>query len=171
MAKADLQRLNSLSPFELEVELLKCCGSKSWAAELSKRAPFPEPSKLIQESEHIWRALSPDDWMEAFRSHPRIGEQKAAEQVSREAQQWSKQEQSAARSASMETKNELIELNRQYQERFGFIFIVCAAGKSANEILSVLKQRLNNEAAEELRIAANEQAKITELRLAKLINQ
>jgi allantoicase len=109
--------------------------------------------------------------MEAFRSHPRIGEQKAAEQVSRDAQQWSQQEQSAARSASMETKNELIELNRQYEERFGFIFIVCADGKSADEILSVLKQRLKNEAEEELRIAANEQAKITELRLAKLINQ
>lgn len=107
--------------------------------------------------------------MEAFHSHPKIGERKAAAATSEQANQWSAKEQSGIGQASAGTLQELARLNQQYEEKFGFIFIVCAAGKSSEEMLALLRQRINNDAAEEMRIAAGEQAKITRLRLQKLL--
>jgi OHCU decarboxylase len=166
-----LERLNSSSTADAEKEFLKCCGSKEWARRMVAERPFASLDELIEKADRIWWSLEPADWLKAFRSHPKIGEKKAAEQTSSEAQEWSEQEQAAVDNASFETAQTLAELNRKYEEKFGYIFIVCATGKSSEEMLSILRERFENDRDEELRIAAAEQAKITNLRLEKLMNQ
>ncbi len=164
-----LQRLSSLSTDEAEVELLKCCGSLTWARGVTAARPFASLDDLIAESERVWWSLAPGDWLEAFHSHPKIGEQKAAAPTTAEAQQWSADEQSGIRDSAAQTLAELARLNREYEEKFGYIFIVCASGKSSEEMLAILRERLGNDPGQELRNAAAEQAKITELRLRKLV--
>lgn len=165
-----LKRLNELPADEAAAEFTKCCGAKRWAETMTERRPYSSVEELTRTASDIWSSLSQEDWLEAFRSHPKIGEKKATETVSAQAQQWSGQEQSGVRDADHATIDSLAKLNREYEEKFGFIFIVCATGKSAGEMLAILRGRLQNEAATELPIAAAEQAKITELRLKKLIN-
>ena len=131
--------------------------------------PFQSLSQLTETGDRIWWSLEPTDWLEAFHSHPKIGEKKAEAPTTVEAQQWSEDEQSGIRNSAQQTLDELADLNRAYEEKFGYIFIVCASGKSSEEMLAMLHDRLKNNAAEELRIAAAEQAKITELRLRKLL--
>lgn len=121
-------------------------------------------------ADQIWWSLDPQDWLEAFHSHPKIGEEKAAAATSIEAQKWSEAEQSGTRDSTQSTMDALAHLNREYEQKFGFIFIVCATGKASEEILVHLRERLGNEPAAELRIAAGEQARITRLRLNKLID-
>ena len=132
--------------------------------------PFVDLHKLLDSADRIWWSLDPRDWLEAFHSHPKIGEQKAAAPTSDQSKRWSEAEQAAVSSAAPETLRELTDLNRQYEEKFGYIFIVCAAGKSSEEILAILLNRLRNNPDEELRNAAAEQAQITKLRLKKLID-
>ena len=165
----DLHRLNSLEIREAENELLKCCGSKEWARLVMAERPFESVDGLIATSDRVWWSLEPRDWLEAFHSHPKIGEQKAATAVAVEAQRWSEDEQSGVRNSVQETMEALANLNRVYEEKFGYIFIICASGKSSEEMLAILRARLENPAAHELRIAAAEQAKITRLRLGKLL--
>lgn len=165
----DLNWLNELSPIDAARELLKCCGSRRWASEVAKQLPFASLTELNKASRDAWWSLDRDDWLEAFRSHPKIGERKAESEGSAETQEWSEQEQSAIAHTSSESLEELASLNREYEERFGYIFIVCASGRSSEEMLSILRGRLKNDPNEELPIAAAEQAKITELRLAKLL--
>lgn len=165
----DIVWLNSLNSEQADVELQKCCGSKTWANRMVERRPFLDTSNLLAQAELIWWALTPADWLEAFRSHPKIGEKKAAAQQSEVARSWSEQEQSGTHESTDKTKAALVELNRKYVDRFGYIFIVCATGKTADEMLTILKQRLNNDADTELRVAAEEQNKITQLRLKKLL--
>jgi OHCU decarboxylase len=167
----ELERLNGASPSDTQDELLKCCGSQRWAQELVQRRPFATVEDLKREAESIWWSLSSADWVEAFRSHPKIGERKAAADVQSKAQEWSEQEQSAVSTTTEETLRKLSDLNRQYEAKFGYIFIVCASGKSAEEMLSLLTERLRNNPEQEIRIAATEQAKITDLRISKLLNQ
>src|SRR6266496_6153229 len=137
--------------------------------------PFLRIADLHSKAASIWWSLEPEDWLEAFRSHPKIGENKASVQSNkdnkrdRHFQTWSEQEQATVRNANQETMNAMAQRNREYEERFGFIFIVCATGKSSEEMLAILQDRLGNDAASELPIAAAEQAKITELRLNKLL--
>jgi len=161
--------LNSLPPNAAEAEFLKCCGSKQWAQRMAAARPFSSLSELIECSNRIWWSLRPADWLEAFHSHPKIGEKKAAAAVTREAQQWSEAEQAGVREATAETTAALAELNETYEKKFGYIFIVCATGKTSEEMLRILRERLPHDRKEELRIAAAEQAKITELRLRKLV--
>jgi len=165
----DLAWLNSLEGDEAAKELLQCCGSKRWAAEMSDHRPFQTLETLLTKSNEIWWSLDRNDWLEAFRSHPKIGEQKAAGKVSAQSQQWSGQEQSGVANASHETVSSLAALNEAYEEKFGFIFIICATGKTSEEMLTALRERLQNEPEAELPIAAAEQNKITELRLKKLL--
>lgn len=120
-------------------------------------------------ADRIWWSLDPQDWLEAFHSHPKIGEKKAAAPTAAEAQQWSEEEQSGINNSAKQTLDALAELNRAYEEKFGFIFIVCASGKSTEEMLAILHERMGNDLSEELRIAAAEQSKITDLRLRKLL--
>ena len=131
--------------------------------------PFNNLDDLIADADRVWWSLEPQDWLEAFHSHPKIGEKKAAALTAVEAQQWSEDEQSGIRDSEQQTLNELAALNKAYEEKFGYIFIVCASGKSSEEILAILRERLENNTDVELRIAAGEQAKITELRLRKLL--
>ena len=163
-------RLNRLSADEAERALLDCCGSARWAREVAALRPFPEVGRLLDAGERVWFGLDSDDWLEAFRAHPRIGEKKAGACVGEDARRWSEGEQSRAREASDETKAALAEGNRAYEEKFGFIFIVCATGKSAEEMLSLLRARMRNDAETELRVAVEEQWRITELRIKKLLD-
>jgi OHCU decarboxylase len=169
-AQIGLERLNVLSKSDAENELLKCCGSREWARLVMAERPFESVDDLITRSDRAWWSLEPRDWLEAFHSHPKIGERKAATAVAVGAQRWSEDEQSGIRNSAQETIAALAKLNRMYEKKFGFIFIVCASGKSSEEMLTNLRQRLNNDPDEELRIAAAEQAKITQLRLRKLID-
>ena len=132
--------------------------------------PFANFHELSAKAEEVWWSLASEDWLEAFHSHPKIGEKKASAPTSDQAKRWSEVEQAAVSTAADETLTELANLNRQYEERFGYLFIVCATGKSSDEMLAMLRARLENPASQELRNAATEQARITQLRLKKLID-
>lgn len=165
----DLAWLNELAPEEARKEFLKCCGATRWAETVERERPYASLEQLIANANEAWWSLSEADWLEAFRSHPKIGGRKAANAVSAQSQQWSSQEQQGVQNAPQGAIEKLAQLNVDYEKKFGFIFIVCATGKSTDEILALLEQRLPNDASEELPIAAAEQAKITELRLRKLL--
>lgn len=136
---------------------------------MTEQRPFTDQNQLKVVAERTWWELGQADWLEAFRSHPKIGEKKAAAVVAKEPLGWSAAEQSGTRDSAQPTMDELAKLNRQYEEKFGFIYIVCATGKSAEEMLAILRERIENDTETELRNAAREQAKITALRLNKLI--
>jgi OHCU decarboxylase len=164
-----LARLNALPADQAERELLTCCGSRAWARRVADARPYPEPDALFATSDRAWWELDEADWREAFRSHPKIGEKKAeAGQTGRE-QAWSAGEQAGMTSAADAVRDALSEGNRAYEARFGFIYIVCASGKSADEMLALLRSRLDNDPADEIRVAAEEQRKITRIRLEKLL--
>jgi OHCU decarboxylase len=131
--------------------------------------PFVDVADLLSKADSIWRSSASDDWLAAFRSHPKIGEQKAAEKVAEQARAWSEAEQAGTRDAAQETTLALAAGNREYEQRFGCIFIVCATGKTSAEMLAILRERLSNDPETELRAAAEEQRKITQLRLNKLV--
>jgi OHCU decarboxylase len=169
-ANSKLAWLNALPSSEAESELLKCCGSNNWARLMVTDRPFMNLNELLEKADQIWWSLKPNDWLEAFHSHPKIGEKQAAAVTAAEAQKWSEDEQSGTRNSATEMMVALAELNRAYEEKFGFIFIVCATGKSSEEMLAILRQRVTNSADKELLNAATEQAKITQLRLRKLID-
>ena len=151
--------------------LMKCCGSTRWAERVAQRRPFEDVNNLLETADLVWRELEPVDWLEAFSHHPKIGEKGAATSQSPTAAAWSEQEQAGTRTAAEEALDELATLNRAYEERFGFIFIVCATGKATEEMLALLKERLGNDPDAEVRIAAEEQRRITALRLRKLLEQ
>jgi OHCU decarboxylase len=155
----DLDRFNALTGAEAAEMLLPCCGSRAWARQVAEGRPYQDLAHLRNRSDEIWRSLGGGDWLEAFAAHPRIGEKGG---------RWSEQEQAGARDTDAQTLSELIEANREYENRFDHIFIVCATGKSADEMLGLLRARLGNDPETELRIAAEEQRKITNLRLEKL---
>ena len=166
---SDLSWLNSLTALEAANELRQCCGSRHWAEQMSRDRPYSTLDTLITHADRLWWSLTPDDWLDAFRSHPKIGEKKASDKVSAQSSQWSGQEQAGVSSASQDTVDLLASLNRAYEEKFGFIFIICATGKTSEEMLAALKDRLQHDSDTELRLAAAEQAKITQLRLKKLL--
>lgn len=138
---------------------------------MRQKRPFANVEELLKTADDIWWSLNQADWVEAFSSHPKIGERKSATHVGAAAQRWSEQEQSSAASAKSDTREELADLNKTYERKFGYIYIVCASGKSSEEMLAILKGRIDNAPSEELRIAAAEQAQITKLRLQKLVEQ
>lgn len=159
-------RLNALPQREAEEALLACCGSAEWARRLAAARPFADEEDLATASDRIWRGLSKADWLEAFAAHPRIGASASAGPAP--AREWSRQEQRGAEAAPAETREALARANRDYEARFGHIFIVCASSRSADEMLSIARRRLGNDPDAELAVAAEEQRKITRLRLAKL---
>lgn len=143
-----------------ESDLLLCNGSTAWAREMAAHS-FPNPKEVFATGDSIWWSLRPEDWLEAFRAHPKIGE--------RAHTQWSREEQASARHASEATLNELRELNKAYEEKFGYIFIISANGRSAHSILDALKARMGNSPDVEIRIAAEQQLEISHLRLKRLL--
>ena len=164
-----LRRLDTLPPRSAEAVLRTCCGSARWVRGMLDARPFGTASALMEAAAAQWAATAPEDWHEAFRSHPRIGESKAAAGQTTTEKRWSSQEQSGAAQADAEARAALAEVNRAYEARFGFIYIVCATGRSAGELLDIARERLRNEPDDELRVAAGEQFKITRLRLEKLL--
>jgi 2-oxo-4-hydroxy-4-carboxy-5-ureidoimidazoline decarboxylase len=164
-----LRGLNSCSPQEAEADFRKCCGSSEWARRMAQLRPFATVEHLLDSASRVWEQLSESDWLEAFRHHPKIGERKAVASQASESSEWARREQAGTEGANAKLFDELSRANRKYEERFGFIFIVCATGKSAEEMLALLEQRLHNSPAVEIRIAAEEQSKITRLRLEKLL--
>ncbi len=164
-----LTRWNELRQEEAEREILACCGSNAWAAAMASRRPIRDEPSLLAASDEIWRALSEADWLEAFQSHPRIGESHAEKDFAAQSAAWSEQEQQTAAAADEAVTMALKWGNREYEQKFGRIFIVCAAGKPAAEILEILWQRLHNDEATELQQAAAEQREIMHIRLNKWI--
>jgi len=158
---------NAAPPAQAATEILPCCGSTAWADKLAGRRPFPDTASLLAASDEIWRDLAPADWLQAFRSHPRIGESSAQTPAPLRSSGWSQQEQSSVAVAQDDSKRALREANRTYEAKFGHIFIVSAMGKSASEILAILRRRMHNEGGAELREAAEQQRQITQLRLKK----
>jgi len=167
---SDVDRLNALGEDEARAALAQCCGSRAWVAEMLARRPFPSRDALLRDADQVWWSLPTEDWLEAFRSHPRIGERKAeAGQTERE-RRWSAGEQAGMTAAPDATRVAIADGNREYERRFGYIYIVCASGRSADEMLRLLRERLENPPETEIRVAAGEQARITRLRLEKLLD-
>jgi len=164
-----LRRLHDLSPEAARAELLRCCGSSRWAAALSAARPFRDEAALRQAAESLWWSLEREDWREAFAHHPKIGDREALRARFASTAAWAADEQRGAAAAAESVLDDLAEGNRAYEERFGYIFIVCATGKTAPEMLALLRERLGNDPEAEIRVAAAEQAKITRLRLDKLL--
>jgi OHCU decarboxylase len=161
-----INALNALSEDAAVAELLHCCGSTCWARRMAAARPLPSFEAMSRAADRIWASLEPEDWLEAFRTHPRIGELGG----SGGSGGWSADEQAGARSMADAVGERLAKANREYEARFGYLFIVCATGKGAEEMLAILERRLANAPGEELRIAAEEQRKIMRLRLSKLLN-
>ncbi len=166
-----LARWNRLPVDDAMQAILPCCGSKAWAEGMVARRPLADKAALVAASNETWCNLTKSDWMEAFQSHQRIGESRPSspEPSSQTAQsvEWSAQEQRNVGDAEAEMRIALADANREYERRFNRIFIVCATGKSAPEILEILRRRLNNDAETELHEAAEQQRQITEIRLSK----
>ena len=162
--------LNQLEREALHIALLRCCGATRWVEAMGQLAPYFSRAQLMGEAENQWWALAEGDWREAFTHHPKIGADVEALRAKFEATAtWSEGEQSGVEAADTATLEALAEGNRAYEERFGYIFIVCASGKSAAQMLALLRERIDNDPAQEIFIAAGEQAKITALRLEKLL--
>jgi 2-oxo-4-hydroxy-4-carboxy-5-ureidoimidazoline decarboxylase len=161
------QRLDAASEQEARAFLTACCGSHTWVDRMLAHRPFGSDEQLHAMARQEWFALTPHDWREAFRHHPKIGDRESLRARFPQTADRSAEEQRGISDASDRTLDALAEGNRAYEERFGYIFIVCATGKSADEMLAVLVDRLNNDPQEELLIAAGEQAKITALRLQR----
>jgi allantoicase len=168
-ASGGIASLNALSRLELAKALFDCCGSKVWVKKMSAQFPAASAEALFEAADATWADLSRAAWLEAFRHHPAIGNKTPQKNQSAKAQRWSEREQSVAQSADADVLAALAEANRNYQNRFGFVFLICATGKSSSEILASLRQRLPNDSETELRIAAEEQRKITRLRLEKAL--
>jgi OHCU decarboxylase len=164
-----LARWNGLTLQQAVEEILPCCGSKAWAMGMASRRPILDEMALLTASDEVWKKLPESDWIEAFRSHPRIGESPAAH-ASAQSAAWSSKEQSKVSAADDEVKLALGEGNRAYEQRFGRIFIVCATGKSFAEILEILNRRMSNDDKTELHEAAAQQRQIAQLRLKKWLN-
>jgi 2-oxo-4-hydroxy-4-carboxy-5-ureidoimidazoline decarboxylase len=164
-----LEEFNALTPERAAEELTRCCGSSRWVEIMLKCRPFKDKAALLKDAESTWMVMMPRDWMEAFEHHPRIGGKDALREKFAKTADWAKGEQAGAAAADDATLEALAAGNAEYEEKFGFLFIVCATGKSAQEMLALLNARLPNIQAAEMKTAAAEQAKITKLRLEKLL--
>ena len=160
-----LESFNQLDAPTAAAAILPCNGSRAWAEAMAALRPFDTPFDLTCTADRVWNSLTAADWQQAFDSHPRIGEHKALS-ATPQSLQWSSAEQSTA-NPDEAIKRSLAEANREYDTKFGRIFIVCATGKSAAQMLAILRQRLHNDPATELREAAEQQRQITQLRLRK----
>jgi 2-oxo-4-hydroxy-4-carboxy-5-ureidoimidazoline decarboxylase len=165
----NLDQLNHLPTQDAWTAFERCCGASAWVEHMCGARPFRSPQALAEAAERGFELLGPDDWREAFAHHPRIGDVAALREKFAATAHWAGDEQKGASSADDATIEALAAGNRDYEARFGFIFIVCATGKSASEMLALLQARLPQKPETELKIAAEEQRKITRLRLEKLL--
>ena len=157
--------IDGATEVEARDTLSRACGSSRWVDRMVARRPFGGRDALLKAARDEWWALSPDDWLEAFSHHPRIGDRASLAARFPATHHLSAREQAAVGDATEDVLTALADANEAYLDRFGFIFIVCATGKTANEMLELLRARLPNDRDTELRLAAEEQARITALRL------
>lgn len=165
-----LHDFNILPKDELVKELTKCCGSSAWVKGMLEFIPADDMVELLEDAESVWYQCSEEDWKEAFAHHPKIGDTESLRKKFATTADWAAGEQSSVSEASEQVIAALAEGNKLYEEKFGYIFIVCATGKSAEEMLGMLQARLRNDPVEEIEVAADEQNKITKLRIEKLLN-
>jgi OHCU decarboxylase len=163
---ATLQAWNAADAETALDAMIACCGSRRWAAAMVAKRPISSVAELSVAADQIWSTMKEADWLEAFACHPRIGERKAAH-VSAQSAAWARQEQSSADDTAERVLSKLAAANELYEQRFGFTYIVCATGKSADEMLGILNRRLANNRGAELHEAAEQQRQITQLRLGK----
>jgi 2-oxo-4-hydroxy-4-carboxy-5-ureidoimidazoline decarboxylase len=164
-----LSRLNDQPASEARLALARCCGAARWVEAMTDRRPYANPEALFTAADEVWWGLDEADWREAFAHHPKIGDRAALGERFSATRAWAAGEQAGAALAEGGVLDRLAEGNRAYEARFGYIFIVCATGKTAEEMLALLEARLPKDPREEIRIAAAEQARITRLRLEKLL--
>ena len=164
-----LDELNSMPRAQAAELLRSCCGATSWVEAMLDRRPYESATRLLDDADVAWATTSTDDWHEAFAHHPRIGESASKVPQTDQAKAFSQTEQQKARLASSSVHDQMALVNIAYERKFGFIYIVSAAGKTAHELLDIARSRLKNDTERELKIAAEEQRKITRLRLEKLI--
>jgi 2-oxo-4-hydroxy-4-carboxy-5-ureidoimidazoline decarboxylase len=165
----DIQSLNTLPIDQADHLFLQCCTSEKWIEKMVASRPFTNRSSLRETADHIWVNLTEKDYLQAFEGHPKIGDVGSLKAKYANTKELASGEQSGANSATDEIIAELANSNSAYEEKYGFIFIVCATGKSAKEMLALLQGRLNNDRQKELEIASEEQRKIFHLRLEKLL--
>lgn len=151
--------------------LADCCGSSKWVSEMIAARPFGSIEAVLSAADRIWSSLSASDWVEAFEHHPRIGERMSAVARGERGAEWSSREQAGVETAGYDVRQALAAVNQEYERRFGYIYIVCATGKTPEEMLALAQKRLRNAAAVEVRVAAEEQRKITRMRLEKLLEE
>ena len=165
------KEFNQLKPGEAKVELLKCCGSEMWVDTMIAHFPFQSTNILFQKANDIWfDECAEKDWLEAFKYHPKIGDLESLKKKFASTKNWASSEQAGVSEASQKTIEDLAEVNQAYEAKFGYIFIVCATGKSANEMLQLAEARLKNDLEVEIHLAMAEQQKITLIRLHKLLS-
>jgi OHCU decarboxylase len=172
-ASRGVERLNQLGEEEARAALRRCCGAASWVQAMAARRPFEDAAALLRHAEREYWKLAEEDWLEAFAAHPRIGGRTggATDRGQDGAPGWSSQEQRGVAEAEAAVLQELADANQAYVDRFDFVFLICATGRSAAEMLAELKRRIARPRDEELRTATEEQLKITRLRLAKLVEE
>ncbi|HTA62497.1 MAG TPA: 2-oxo-4-hydroxy-4-carboxy-5-ureidoimidazoline decarboxylase [Bacteroidia bacterium] len=164
-----IQELNNLNADKTFEEFFKCCGSTTWAKQLATKKPFESKTSLLHNSDWIWQNCTVRDGLEAFTRHPKIGDLKSLEKKFASTKDWAGGEQAGVNTAAQNTLVALAKGNEAYLKKFGYIFIVCATGKTAEEMLALLNVRLTNTPDIEIKIAMGEQNKITHIRLEKLI--
>jgi 2-oxo-4-hydroxy-4-carboxy-5-ureidoimidazoline decarboxylase len=170
-APAALKHLDGLAEGDALAAFLRCCGSRRWAEAMARGRPYGDEPALRAAAERAFAPLQRADWQEAFSHHPRIGERAAPAERFPATASWSASEQGGVAGAGEDVLDALLHNNRDYETRFGYVFIVCATGKSATEMLMLLRERLPNQPDAELEIAAAEQRKITAIRLEKLLSE
>jgi 2-oxo-4-hydroxy-4-carboxy-5-ureidoimidazoline decarboxylase len=161
-------RLDRADVADARTLLRTCCGSTAWVEGMLARRPFRTREGMLMAAREVWFGLTRRDWLEAFAHHPKIGDRDALRQRFAATRHLSETEQAGVAGASEETLDSLASANGDYEAKFGYIFIVCATGRSADEMLAMLRERLNNQPEAEILIAAEEQAKISDLRLTNL---
>lgn len=162
-------KLNTLTKTQAQQALMHCCAAPNWVAGMLKALPFENKQQVFECAQNVWEGLTEPDYLAAFEGHPQIGDLSTLSKKYAATAQKAGHEQAGMNKANEQTLQTMIALNKQYLTKFGFIFIVCASGKTAEQMLTLLEQRINNTRMTELNIAASEQAKITKIRLEALL--
>jgi 2-oxo-4-hydroxy-4-carboxy-5-ureidoimidazoline decarboxylase len=165
-----VEELNRMPVDRARAALERCCGARTWIETMCAARPFRDREHLLSAADGAASRLGREDWLEAFEHHPRIGDLEGLKRRFASTASWASTEQSGASGASARTLEALAEGNRVYEEKFGYIFIVCATGLEADDMLARLNARLPNPPERELGNAAEEQMKITRIRLEKLLD-
>ncbi|NQZ87917.1 MAG: 2-oxo-4-hydroxy-4-carboxy-5-ureidoimidazoline decarboxylase [Saccharospirillaceae bacterium] len=161
--------LNALKPEAAHLAFIQCCTANTWVERMVNAMPFSSVETLVSQADINWQGLTQADYLQAFEGHPKIGDVSSLREKYRSTEKIAAGEQSGVNTATEATLSQLKQMNDDYQERFGFIFIVCATGKTASQMLEILVKRFVNDRSEEIINAAEEQRKILQIRIEKMI--